>query len=140
MRGVTCKNCSYVVSVWKLSNFEDSSKMDQTWVIQFDSVGIYLFKVHWWQHQKNVWNMFKVNNKHTRTTSLTSHTSFWFSHYWPQTSKCRLLKDLKLTEIYVSNHTISKSCKKSEYKYEFNNTPTHHMILLFGWEVLHLLN
>ena len=27
-----------------------------------------------WKHQNNVWNMFKVNNKDTKTTSLTS---FW---------------------------------------------------------------
>ena len=39
-----------------------------------------------WKHQSNVWNMFKVNNKDTRRSSLTSwlltlnrfHKLFWY--------------------------------------------------------------
>ena len=31
-----------------------------------------------WKHQNNVWNLFKVNSKDTRTTSLTS---FWWLYY-----------------------------------------------------------
>ena len=48
-----------------------------------------------WQHQKNVWNLFKVNNKDTRTTLLMRfwffllltlnkfHTTFWCQN-WSQ--------------------------------------------------------
>ena len=54
--------------------------------------GIYLFKL---------WNLFKVNNKDTRTTSMTLllllmptlnrfHTLFWCIHCWLWTSKYRL--------------------------------------------------
>ena len=32
-----------------------------------------------WEHQENVWNLFKVNNKDTRTTSMTS---FWCLYDW----------------------------------------------------------
>ena len=39
------------------------------------------------KHQNNVWNMFKVNNKDSRTTSLTL---FWCFHCRLWTSKCRL--------------------------------------------------
>ena len=37
-----------------------------------------------WKHQKNVWSLFKVNNKHSRKTLLTL---FWFPY-------CRIWKDL----------------------------------------------
>ena len=51
------------------------------------------------KHQSNVWNLFKVNNEDTRTTSdanLVSlsltlnrfHTLFWCFHYWLWTVKC----------------------------------------------------
>ena len=32
-----------------------------------------------WKHQDNGWNLFKVNNKDTRTTSTTS---LWCLYYW----------------------------------------------------------
>ena len=38
----------------------------------------------WKQQEKNVWNLFKVNTKDTRTTS---RSSFYF-HYWLWSSKC----------------------------------------------------
>ena len=40
-----------------------------------------------WKHQKNVWNMFKVNNKDTRTTSLKS---FWclYCQLWTNFTHC----------------------------------------------------
>ena len=37
-----------------------------------------LVQIQEWKQQKNVWNMFKVNTKDTRTTSMTS---FWCL-YW----------------------------------------------------------
>ena len=49
-----------------------------------------------WKHQNNVWNLFKVNNKDYRTTSLTTerrhifHTLFWCYHCWLWTSECHL--------------------------------------------------
>ena len=33
---------------------------------------------HWWKHQINVWNLLKVNNKFTRTMSLTSLLCVYF--------------------------------------------------------------
>ena len=31
-------------------------------------LGIYLFEFNKWEYQKNVWHLFKVNHKDTRTT------------------------------------------------------------------------
>ena len=39
-----------------------------------DSAGNYMFKVNYRNTRKKVWNMFKVNNKATKTTSVVS---FW---------------------------------------------------------------
>ena len=39
-----------------------------------------------WKQQNKVWNLFKVNNKDTRTTSMTKGCF----HYWLWPSKCRL--------------------------------------------------
>ena len=35
-----------------------------------------LVQNQWWKHQKNVWDLFKINNKDTRTTSLMSFFCF----------------------------------------------------------------
>ena len=52
-----------------------------------------------WKHDSNLWNMFKVNNKSTRTTSVTSvslllisnrfHTLVWCFPWWNLSSKCQ---------------------------------------------------
>ena len=39
----------------------------------------HFFQSQQWKHQNNEWNVFKVNNKDTRTTSLTS---FWCLYCW----------------------------------------------------------
>ena len=37
-----------------------------------------------WKHQSNVWNLFKVNNKDTRTSMTLNrfHSLFWCFYYW----------------------------------------------------------
>ena len=57
-----------------------------------------------WKHQKNVRNLFKFNNKDTRTTPLISfwsslmltlnrfHRLFWCFNWWFWKSKCQLGK------------------------------------------------
>ena len=50
-----------------------------------------------WKHQNNMWNLFKVNNKDTRTTSLTLlftlnrfHILHWCFYCWIWTGSCWL--------------------------------------------------
>ena len=53
----------------------------QIWIFP---VGIYLFKAI---HQNNVWNLFKVSNKNTRTTSMTPFWCFYCS-LWTGFTHC----------------------------------------------------
>ena len=48
-------------------------------VVHWDKnpTGILLVQSQQWKHQNNVWNLFKVNNRDTRTTSMTL---FWCLH------------------------------------------------------------
>ena len=41
-------------------------------------------RIHWhqWKHQSHIWNLFKVNNKDIRTTSLTSLVILLLTYYY----------------------------------------------------------
>ena len=73
-----------------------------------------------WRHRSNVWNLNKVNNKGTRTTSMTLpltklklltlnrfHTLFWCFHCWLWTSKCPLGRSCTVTSVKPDNLVLS---------------------------------
>ena len=91
------------------------------------SANIYLFKVSNRNTRKKMWNMFKVNNKNIRTTSVTSFWCFfcWLLTYFtpfPSVS----INDLehfycwvRCNVSFLSTYTIrqkSKSQRKEKYK------------------------
>ena len=62
-----------LISVWKVSKFD--KKKFSLLTQRKNPANIYLLKVKI-ETQEKVWNMFKVNNKNTRTVLLTFHTFF----------------------------------------------------------------
>ena len=71
-----------------------------------------------WRHQNNILNLFKVNSKDIKKTSVTSifPTFFWFSHYWLCTNRCQLEKvqqnALILMILFLAVLGISSASKK----------------------------
>ena len=71
-----------------------------------------------WRHQSNILNLFKVNSKDIKKTSVTSifPTFFWFSHYWLCTNRCQLEKvqqnALILIILFLAVLGISSASKK----------------------------
>ena len=53
-----------------------------------------------WKHKNNVWNMFKVNNKETRTMSMTS---FWFLYclLWIYFTHCSSVSIVDFEQVNV---------------------------------------
>ena len=77
-----------------------------------------------WKHQKSVWNMFKVNNKETRTTYMKPSGTFIVSfehishsflcfHSWVWTSKCRfewIIFSMKCLDRNLGRNSAKRRC------------------------------
>ena len=81
-----------------------------------------------WKHLKKVWNLFKVNNKHTRTTSQWHRSVvfivnfkqisqlFWWFYCWLGTSKCRLLSLQKQRPGSILKNSCSEKFRRVFFK------------------------
>ena len=67
------------------------------------TAGIYLFKFNHWKHQNIPWNLFKVNNRETKTTSMT-----WLSKqlYLQSRDENIILMGSKLQEIHQNKSSL----------------------------------
>ena len=76
-------NFTAVVHIWKKCILNNPVRIKPGvfwWICKISDhnpADIYSFKVNNRNTKKKVWNMFKVNNKNIRMTSLMSLTSFW---------------------------------------------------------------
>ena len=80
---------SWIIPSHAVKHMLDYEFMNFVYIWSFDVIlrltispaGIFLFKIEW--KQKNVWNLFKVNNKSKfHTLLLCSHCWLWASNSW----------------------------------------------------------
>ena len=98
--------------VFQVNNNGSSTMfINLVFMLLFDFEQVFVYRVpDWhllvlsqqWKHQKNVWNLFKFNNKRHLNDVIDAilvdllfilnrfHTLFWCFHCWFWTSKCRL--------------------------------------------------
>ena len=80
----------------RLHSFVRSRANSTAWIMKHFHLTFAVVQSQQWKHQNIVSNLFKVNNKDTRTRSITSitlnrfHTLYWCLYCWILTSECRL--------------------------------------------------
>ena len=105
-------------------------------VLRWYSGTAFLVQSKQWEHQHIVWNIFQVNNKDTRTTSMTCsfivnfnrfHTLFWCFH-------CRLWRSKWFRTGIFSLASQQKTCCKlasSIFATYYNNTGYYNSLVIY---------
>ena len=87
------KRPTYFLLIFIPSTTQKTLKQFQCKLLCKKPPGIHLFEIDN-RNTRIMWNMFKVNNKTSRTMSLLTlnrfHTWLWYLHCWLWTSECHL--------------------------------------------------